>query len=239
MRTRVGMITPSLNTVVEPITYGMLVNLPEITVHFTRVSVTSVSLDEQSDAQFAEQPMIDAANLLIDAKVDVICWNGTSGGWRGLKEDADLCAAVSDAVNVPVTSASQAIVSAFKQSEVTRYGLVTPYFGDMQNQIISNYSNMGFECVGEAHLNHSDGFSYAGIDEKVWALNIKRVAESKPQAITTMCTNIDWARLAQDLEKETGVLLIDSVSATLWAALKLAGIDPSLVRSWGDIFRLN
>ena len=196
MRIRLGMITPSLNTVIEPLTYSMLENLPEITVHFTRVSVTGVSLDEQSNAQFSGQPMIEAANLLIDAKVDVICWNGTSGGWRGIKEDADLCAAVKDAVNVPVTSASQAIVSAFKQSEVTRYGLVTPYFGNMQNQIISNYSNMGFECVGETHLNNSDGFSYAGIDEKVWTSNIKTVAGYGPQAITTMCTNIDCARLA-------------------------------------------
>ena len=238
MRTRLGMITPSLNTIIEPMTYSMLEKLPEITVHFTRVSVTNVSLDEQSHTQFAVQPMIDAANLLIDARVDVICWNGTSGGWLGIKEDANLCAAVGDAVNVPVTSASQAIVSAFKKSEVTHYGLVTPYFEDMQNQIISNYSNIGFKCVGEAHLNHSDGFSYAGIDEEVWALNIKRVAEFTPQAITTMCTNIGCARLAHDLERETGILLIDSVSATLWAALRLTGNDPSCVRGWGNIFRL-
>ena len=102
--------------------------------------------------------MIEAANLLIDAKVDVICWNITSGGWRGI--DMDLCVAVSDAVNIPVKSASQAIVSAFKQSEVTHYELVIPYWGDIQNQTIPNYSKMGFECVGEAHLNHRDGFKY-------------------------------------------------------------------------------
>ena len=35
--TRVGMITPSLNTVLEPVTYALLADLPDVTAHFSRV----------------------------------------------------------------------------------------------------------------------------------------------------------------------------------------------------------
>ncbi len=236
MVTRLGMITPSLNTVLEPVTYRLLRDLPDVTVHFSRVSVTHISLDENSGGQFAAEPMIEAARLLMDAKVDSICWNGTSGGWLGVEKDAALCRAISAAVGVPVTSATQAVTSLFRAAGVTRFGLVTPYLQDVQQEIIAKYSAAGFECVGEAHLGRDDGFAYAAIADETWAELIRNVAGSNPQAITTMCTNISSAPLAEPIERETGIPLIDSISASLWAALKLAGADPARILGWGKMF---
>ena len=236
MGIRLGMITPSLNTVLEPVTYRLLRGLPDVSAHFSRVSVTRISLDDSSGGQFAAQPMIDAARLLMDAKVDSICWNGTSGGWLGVDKDAALCAAISDAVGVPVTSATQAVTSLFREAGVTRFGLVTPYRGDVQQEIIAKYAAAGFECVVEAHLGRDDGFAYAAIEDGTWSELIRQVAGAKPQAITTMCTNISGAPLAAPLERETGIPLIDSISASLWAALKLAGADPARVQGWGKMF---
>ena len=236
MGIRLGMITPSLNTVLEPVTYRLLSDLPDITAHFSRVRVTHISLDEESGDQFTAEPMIEAARLLMDAKVDSICWNGTSGGWLGVERDAALCAEISDSVGVPVTSATQAVTSLFREAGVTRFGLVTPYLKDVQQEIIAKYSDAGFECVGEAHLGRDDGFNYAAIADDTWSDLIRRVAGSKPQAITTMCTNISGAPLAEPIERETGIPLIDSISASLWAALKLAGGDPTRVRGWGKMF---
>ena len=66
-RTQIGMITPSLNTVLEPVTYELLRDMPDVTAHFTRVAVTEVSLSDAASAQFAPAPMLDAARLLMDA----------------------------------------------------------------------------------------------------------------------------------------------------------------------------
>ena len=106
----------------------------------------------------------------------------------------------------------------------------------MQQEIIAKYSAAGFECVGEAHLGRDDGFAYAAIADETWAELIRNVAGSNPQAITTMCTNISSAPLAEPIERETGVPLIDSISASLWAALKLAGADPARILGWGKMF---
>ncbi len=236
MATRIGMITPSLNTLLEPVTYRLLSDLPEVSAHFSRVRVTHISLGEDSDGQFAPEPMIEAARLLMDANMDAICWNGTAGGWLGIEKDAALCAAISDAVGVPVTSATQAVTGLFRQAGVTRFGLVTPYMDDIQSQIVAKYSDAGFECVGEAHLGRDDGFAYAAIADDTWSGLIRQVAGSRPQAITTMCTNIGGARLAEPMERETGIPLIDSISASLWDALKLAGVDTARISGWGRMF---
>lgn len=236
MGIRLGMITPSLNTVLEPVTYRLLHDLEDVSAHFSRVPVTHISLDENSADQFAPEPMIAAARLLMDARMDAICWNGTAGGWLGVENDAALCAAISEAVGVPVTSSTQAVTGLFRDAGVTKFGLVTPYMEDVQRQIVAKYSDAGFECVGEAHLGRDDGFNYAAIADNTWSGLIRQVAGSEPQAITTMCTNISGARLAEPMERETGIPLIDSISASLWATMKLAGVDPTRISGWGRMF---
>lgn len=236
MGVRLGMITPSLNTVLEPVTYRLLRDIPDVTVHFSRVSVTRLSLGEDANGQFDAASMVAAAHLLTDACVDAICWNGTAGGWLGIEKDKILCATVSDAVGVPVTSATQAVTDWFRVAGVTKFGLVTPYMGDMQTQIMEKYAEAGFKCVGEAHLGRDDVFTYAAIGDKIWSDLIREVARSEPQAITTMCTNISGAPLADSMERETGIPLIDSISASLWATMRLAGTDPARIRGWGRIF---
>ena len=236
MGIRLGMITPSLNTILEPVTYMLLRDTPDVTAHFSRVSVTQIALSENSNRQFDAAPMIAAARLLADARMDAICWNGTAGGWLGVEKDKVLCAEVSDAVGVPVTSATQAVTEWFRVAGVTRFGLVTPYMADVQTEIVAQYADAGFECVSEAHLGRDDGFAYAAIEDKIWSELIREVACGRPQAITTMCTNISSAPLAEAIEHETDITLIDSISASLWATMRLAGADPARISGWGRMF---
>ena len=45
MRRRVGMITPSSNSVLEPVTAAMLAGCSDVTAHFARLRVTEIALD--------------------------------------------------------------------------------------------------------------------------------------------------------------------------------------------------
>ena len=119
---------------------------------------------------------------------------------------------------------------------MTKFGLVTPYVEDLQRQIVAKYSDAGFECVGEAHLGRDNGFNFAQIEDDTWSKMIREVAASGPQAITTMCTNISGAPLAGPMERETGIPLIDSISASLWDTMKLAGANPARITGWGKMF---
>ena len=162
MRTLIGMITPSLNTVLEPVTYELLRDMPDVTAHFTRVSVTGISLDETSSAQFAPEPMLAAARLLMDAHVDGICWNGTSGGWIGTANDAKLCEEIAQETGVPTTSSTQATNELFRRAGVERFGLVTPYHGDVQEAIIANYQDSTTDRLLNFNIINSISRNFAG-----------------------------------------------------------------------------
>ena len=85
MRTRLGMIAPSSNSVLEPVTYAMLADAPGTTGHFSRFRVTEIALDAHALDQFDPSLMLLAADLLADAKVDAMAWNGTSAGQSHFK----------------------------------------------------------------------------------------------------------------------------------------------------------
>ena len=92
--TRLGMLTPSPNTVLEPLTFSMLANQSDISAHFSRFRVLKISLEADSLDHFSNVPMLEAADLLADAKVQSICWNGTSSGWLGFEKDSALIAEI-------------------------------------------------------------------------------------------------------------------------------------------------
>ena len=71
-RVLLGMPTPSSNTALEPLTSAMLSGLPEVTAYFGRFPVTEVSLQPHALWQFDGGPILEAARLPADARVDVI-----------------------------------------------------------------------------------------------------------------------------------------------------------------------
>jgi maleate isomerase len=70
-RTLLGMLTPSSNTVLEPVTAAMLSGLDDVSAHFSRFPVTEIALSSAALAQFDDAPILAAAGLLAHAKVDV------------------------------------------------------------------------------------------------------------------------------------------------------------------------
>jgi maleate isomerase len=90
MRKRLGMIAPSSNSVLEPVTYAMLTGVPGISAHFSRFRVTEIALDAEALDQFDPSRMLPAADLLADAKVEAMAWNGTSASWLGIERDRSL-----------------------------------------------------------------------------------------------------------------------------------------------------
>jgi len=73
-RVLLGMLTPSSNTSLEPLVSAMAAELPGVSAHFGRFRVTEISLRDTALGQFDERPIMGAAKLLADAKVNVICW---------------------------------------------------------------------------------------------------------------------------------------------------------------------
>ncbi|KAH9904552.1 putative Asp/Glu racemase [Xylariomycetidae sp. FL2044] len=190
---KLGILVPSSNTALEPLTTQILssaFSARELTVHFSRFPVTSISLSRSALAQFdVGGPILDAARLLADARCDVIGWSGTSAGWLGLGADEALCRAVAEVCGpeVPVTTSTLAMCRALdilslsaagegeegetggkekkEKGKKKRLGLVTPYLDDVQARIVEVLGEAGYEVVAERHLGVSENVAIAEIGE--------------------------------------------------------------------------
>jgi len=236
-RTLLGVLTPSSNTVLEPLTSAILADLPDVTAHFGRFRVREISLRAEALDQFDAEPILAAADLLADAKVGSIIWSGTSSGWKGFDDDVALCIGIESRTGIAAGTSVLALNEAFEITGVKRFGLVTPYLDEIQQAIIENYRLAGFECVAERHLRDRGNFSFSTYSEALVADMVREVATAAPEAIAVFCTNFRGARIADVLEREVGIPIYDTVSTGVWKGMRLAGADPSRVQRWGRLFR--
>lgn len=235
-RVLLGMLTPSSNTALEPLTSAMLSGLPEVSAHFGRFRVTEISLQPQALGQFDMEPILEAARLLADAHVDVIAWNGTSSGWLGFDADVALCQRIEQETGVRCCTSVLALNEIMEKTQRRRFGLVTPYLDDVQAAIVANYARSGYECVAERHLNRSVNFSFSEVEPPQIVQMAHEVAEARPQCLTTFCTNLRAAQLAPTLEAALGLPVYDTVSTAVWKSLRVCGVDTRRVKGWGSLF---
>ncbi len=232
---RLGMITPSSNTVLEPVTYSILGARADATAHFSRVPVTRITPGRADSSQFDVAPMVRAGRLLAEAEVNVIAWNGTSGSWLGIEHDRYIVTELSRQTGIAATTSTLALMEAFQAFGIGRLSLVTPYTVDVNNLIASQYSRHGVDVVAESHLGITDNESFGRIDPRTVAAQIRRVA-SDADAVAVVCTNTCGAVVVGDLEEELGVPILDSVAVTLWGALRSAGSSVA-IEGWGSLLR--
>ncbi|VWC83362.1 Asp/Glu/hydantoin racemase [Burkholderia lata] len=235
-RTLLGMLTPSSNTSLEPLTSAMVAGLPGVSAHFARFPVTEISLTGQALGQFDDDKIIQAAMLLADAKVDVIAWNGTSSGWLGFEADERLCERITAATGIPATTSVLALNEILKKTNAHEFGLVTPYLDDVQTKIVDNYRRSGLNCIAERHLNLKVNFSFSEVAGDTIGDMVREVAKAGPRAISIFCTNLNAAHLVPALEEETGIAIYDTISTVVWKSLQLADYDTRQVKGWGRLF---
>src|SRR6201996_5955083 len=149
---RLGMLTPSSNTALEPITCAMLAGVGDITAHFSRFKVTEIALSDSALRQFDDGEILRAAELLAHAKVDVIAWNGTSASWLGFDRDERLCERIAAETGIKACTTVLSYRDLLRRLEAKRIGLATPYTADVQSRIIANWGSQGLLCTAERHL---------------------------------------------------------------------------------------
>jgi maleate isomerase len=217
---RLGLLMPSSNTVVEPETAKLLPGDGSVICHVSRVRVVTISAEDASRGQFDINRMVAAAELLADARVDLILWNGTAASWLGFAYDQFLTDAIQRATNIPATTAVIGVNQAINRLGARRIGLVTPYVATLEAEIIRNYRDVAIDVVSAARLDLTDNLQIGRVCEATITRMIRDVAGARPDAILVMCTNLSAAGLVAPLSSELGVPVIDSVHAGAFHALE-------------------
>jgi len=232
---RIGHITPSSNTALEPLTYAMNRPLDDrLAHHFSRIRVTHLALEASSEAQFQMAPMLAGARLLADAPLDAIVWNGTSASWRGLENDTALCEAITAETGLPASTSTIAFYKAFREKGWSRIALAVPYTEDITRQIATEYGRQGFPVVGSAHLGVRENREIGATGPEPIRGLLRDAARSKPDCIAVVCTNFNATELVEEMEAELGIPIIDSIAVTFWEACRLAG-TAAPIPGWGRL----
>ncbi len=236
-RVLLGMLTPSSNTILEPVTTRLIAGIDEASVHFGRFKVTEIALSQQALAQFDNTEILAAAELLSHAKVQSIGWSGTAAGWRGFETDAQLCRQITERTGIPACTSVLALNEILLRTGATSLGIVSPYTDDVQAKIIRNYEQIGMTCPGEAHLGLRDNYSFSEVTADQLRQMCRAVAASKPDAIAIYCTNLAGAPLVAELEAELGIPIYDTIATVTWKALRQCNVDTRRIQGWGRLFQ--
>ena len=214
------MLVPSSNTVLEPETTKLLPLDGSVTAHVSRLRVVHISDDPASRQQFELARAADAADLLADAAVDLILWNGTAASWLGFDYDRALVAAIEARTGIRTTTALMAINEALRRLGARRIGLVTPYIAALEAGIVANYASTGIAVVSARRLDLTVNTAFADVTPDRIGRMVEAVAEARPDAIVIMCTNLAGASLTEALADRLGIPVLDSVRVAVEHGLR-------------------
>lgn len=237
---KVGMLTPSSNTVLEPVCSRIICGMEQkVTVHYARFTVTQISLEQASMHQFEFEPMLRAACELADADVDVIAWNGTSGGWLGLERDVRLCEAITRETGIPATTSMLSQVESMKKNGVKTLNLITPYITQLNEKIKEQYQECGFDTVEMIGLSQTCNRSFSLVSPKsIEQLCLEHFQPGSADALSIVCTNFPGVWCAEELEEKLKTTVYDTIATVMCKVLDVVGVPHTTIQGWGRIFSM-
>jgi len=233
-RARIGIVVPSVNTVMEP--WAARVVPDGVSVHFSRMYIppktTSDSLIEM-DRTDGKSALRQLSSLF----PHVMAYGCTASSIvQGLDYDAHLRAEIAEGYDVPSTTAAHAIISGLHAVGAKRISIVSPYPAKVDEAEHHYFTEAGFEVLGGACLGIVDGFKLAEPSAETLFDLGKRGMDTKADALVISCLNTRSHAVIDTLEQALGKPVITSTQATLWHALRLAGIKDT-IDGYGELLR--
>jgi maleate isomerase len=225
-RARIGIVVPSVNTVMEPWAHRTVPT--GVSVFASRMFIPPATTPEA----FIEMDRTDgksAIRQLSSVFPDVIAYGCTASSIvQGLAYDAHLRAEIEETYAVPATTAAHAILTAAQTLGATTVSIVSPYTDEVDAAEHRYFESAGLKILGGAHLGISDGFRLAEPEPQTLLELGLRGCDAKADALIVSCLNTRSHTVIAALEQALGKPVITSTQATLWHALRLAGIKDSI-----------
>jgi maleate isomerase len=225
-RARIGIVVPSVNTVMEPWAHRTVPT--GVSVFASRMFIPPATTAET----FIEMDRTDgksAIRQLSSVFPDVIAYGCTASSIvQGLAYDAHLRAEIEETHAVPATTAAHAILTATQTLGATTVSIVSPYTDEVDAAEHRYFESAGLKILGGAHLGISDGFRLAEPEPETLLELGLRGCDARADALIVSCLNTRSHTVIAALEQTLGRPVITSTQATLWHALRLAGIKDSI-----------
>jgi maleate cis-trans isomerase len=217
---RLGVLVPSVNTIVEPDMYRM--TPPDHTIHFSRLFVPS---DETTveNLERLEDHLDESLASLSHADVEAVAFACTSGSFiKGTQWDQHLIRRMEKLIT-PATTTSDAVVSALKHLDVRRVALVTPYPDPINELMRAYFEAQGFEIVNLKSLRLMHSHEIKRVSPAA-IFDLAESADTKDSdVILISCTDFQAVPVIEALEGSLKKPVVTSNQATFWKLMELSG----------------
>jgi len=172
-----------------------------------------------------------------DTPVDVIAYGCTSAS-MAIGEQGVFAKIREARPGVECTTPITAAFAAFEAFKARRIGVLTPYPVAV-NQIVADYIKArGYQVPVFGSFNQNLDTIVSRITPDSIETGVREIIKhADVDAIFVSCTSVRLMQACAQLEKKLGIPLTSSNHAMAWHALRLAGIDDSLVQ-FGSLYGL-
>ena len=232
IRARIGVIVPSVNSVVEP--WFSAVAPPGVTVHAARMFLDN-NLTAESLVRMDRDEGMRAVKQIMSAKPASVAYCCTASSIvQGLEYDGRLNHELNHAAGVPTFTATVGIIEALHAVGAKRIAVCSPYTKAIDDAEHEFFTAAGFDILGSAYLGIADAFALAGpTPDDIYAL-WKKSWHADADASLITCLNMNSQDVVERIETESGKPVITSTQATLWKLLRAAGVRDR-VEGYGEL----
>jgi maleate isomerase len=205
--------------------------VPTMSVHTMRISHTA---DTEENLTWMGTQVPAASKLLAHAKVGVICYGCTAGGFlEGPGYDQEIIHAIEGETGIPGVTTAAAVVDALRALGVKRVSVASPYEPWLNERLQSYLKECRFEVLAIKGFGTQ---AHAGFTPEQNAALVAEVDRAEAQAIFISCTNFRTLEIIEPLEQKLRKPVVTSTSASMWRMLRRIN-DPRPVPGAGRLLR--
>jgi len=229
---RIGVVTLSTDLTIEQ-DYRKICHALPVDIFVNRIPFIN-PLNHKNYLKMAEHLSEVSGEILPGEKIDVIAYGCTSGtiaiGEERIKNEVNKSKPEA-LVTTPITAA----LKAFKQLNLNKIAVLTPYPKEV-NITIFKYliqHNIDIDSFHSFNLNYDSEIGQVDLDNLLD--HIAKIDLQKVDGLFVSCTALKIVDILHKVENKFNSTVISSNQAIIWDSLKLANINP-YIKGYGKLF---
>ena len=176
-------------------------------------------------------------NILPNEDIDCIVYGCTSGtiaaGYDSIEKKVK-------AANpkAKLTTPSSAAIKALKKLDVKKISIFTPYSKKLNDEVVSYFSNEGFEITSNSYLDIKADYDIGKVEQEFLYDTLSNIEMNDADVLFISCTALPVLNIIDKLEKKLKKPVLSSNQVLIWDSLESIGKNNS-VTGFGKLFNKN
>lgn len=228
-RARIAMIYPA-SGLADMEYYHLCSAFQGVSIHVVRIGMPHgdrVILEDMVELASSEE-LKRAADLATLIRPNAICFACTSGSFsRGPDWDEKLRGILSTHGRCPATTTSTALISGLQALGAQKVALATPYERRLNEKLVQYVEHFGFEVVNDVGLGLTLDWDIGRLGPAELNDLVHRADTPDADVLFVSDTGIVLSPFVEALEADLGKPVFSANIASMWHALRLAGVRES------------